>query len=174
MSWCATTHIDIMPALLLLWSDWHCWHCHSLLSLCTVVMGLVMMVVVGIYIVLCQCCCLWRWLSEVSDNLVSSQEHVVKLGSAPSHIPSYCAFIYLTDGWLTFVCCYIPCHVSSVWLSEPILLTVFSLLYVDLSTSAFVSEAEVVEVACAPGTIHQQSVHKYVVPSIMYSVDLVS
>ena len=38
------------------------------------------------------------WLSEVSDNLVSSREHVVKLGSAPSHIPLCRAFTYLIDG----------------------------------------------------------------------------
>ena len=82
-------------------------------------------------------------VSEVSDNLVSSRERVVKLGSALSHIPLCHAFTYLIDGWLTFVCCYIPCHESSAWLSEPISLTVFSLLYVDSSTSAFVSKAEV-------------------------------
>ena len=31
----------------------------------------------------------------------------------------------------------------------------------------------IVEVTCAPGTIHQQSVHQYVVPSTIFSVDLV-
>ena len=37
-------------------------------------------------------------VSEVSDNLVSSRERVVKLGSAPSHIPLCCAFTYWIDG----------------------------------------------------------------------------
>ena len=37
-------------------------------------------------------------LSEVSDNLVSSRERVVKLRSAPSHIPLCRAFTYLIDG----------------------------------------------------------------------------
>ena len=34
-------------------------------------------------------------------------------------------------------------------------------------------DATYVEVACAPGTIHQQSAHKYAVPSTKCSVDLV-
>ena len=37
-------------------------------------------------------------VSEVSNNLVSSRERVVKLGSAPSHIPLCRAFTYLIDG----------------------------------------------------------------------------
>ena len=37
-------------------------------------------------------------VSEVSDNLVSSRECVVKLGSALSHIPLCHAFTYLIDG----------------------------------------------------------------------------